>query len=90
MDWAILISVIGLFLILFFWLDSKFSEIYGKLGEHDTADKVLAEKATGLDKRLATLEDDFRDFRAEYKDDIRALNNKLDTLILARTHKEPV
>ena len=87
MDLAILIPGISLFLFLIVWLDRKFKDVHDKLGQHDTADKVLAERVDGINQRMDRLE--MRMDRLEVKMDegFTALGNKIDRLILGLAEK---
>ena len=70
---AILIPGISLFLFLIVWLDRKFKDVHDKLGQHDTADKVLAERVDGINQRMDRFESYVRGEFAEIKTDLKKL-----------------
>lgn len=78
---AVLITLIGIFVVLFMWLHDKFEGLHEKLAAHDTADALLAQRVDGVEKRLDRIE-------TKMDDGFTALNNKIDTLILNLSEKQ--
>lgn len=75
MELATLITLVSLVIALFWWLDGKFdkvgdrsSGVTDKLGEHDAADQVIAERTENLVKGLSDHREDFRELRGEVSD----------------------
>ena len=73
----LVVTVLAFTAIVLFWLGDKYDKIIERLGAHDTADELLAQRVDGLETRVTGL--DTRVGRLEVKMD--EANSKLDTLI---------
>ena len=70
-------TFLGVAALAFFWMDGKFDritdkfeEVNNRLGKHDTADELLAQRTAGLEKGVSTVEAGLKE-----------ANGKLDVLI---------